>query len=84
MRKREHRTSGGPCWCYPDIVPNEDASGVVFVHHDLRFVGPFPRLRFRLRHGFWCEHPRWSAWKRIDTGMRQIRWCEGCDYAQIR
>ena len=26
----------------------------------MTWVWPFPRLRFRLRHGYWCEHVRRS------------------------
>lgn len=51
---------------------------------DWHWNWPFPRLRYWLKHRVWCRHPSWSSWRMIDTGMRQIRWCERCDKAQIR
>lgn len=42
------------------------------------------RLLYWIRTGIWCYHPVWTRWRMIDTGMRQIRWCEYCDKAQIR
>jgi hypothetical protein len=82
MKRREHNTEGF-CWCHPAVLPNEDASGFVFVHRRIEFVPPFQRLRFRLRNGFWCEHTRWGEWEMIDMGMRKMRHCEGCGYAEI-
>lgn len=43
----------------------------------------FPRLRFRLRHGFWCEHPNMSSWWLVDLGRRKMRRCPACDYAEV-
>jgi hypothetical protein len=52
-------------------------SGVVW-------VPPFPRLRFRLRCGFWCEHPNMTPWHMIDDGFRQLRRCRACDWTEFR
>lgn len=49
----------------------------------LRWIWPFPRLRFRLRHGRWCTHS-WGDWRMINTGAGQVRYCEHCDYADFR
>lgn len=51
---------------------------------DWQWVPPFPVLRHWLKTGVWCRHPEYSPWRMIDLGMRQIRWCEICDHAQIR
>lgn len=58
----------------------------------LEFVWPFPRLRFRLRTGRWCDHPYWErgqngrkdGWHMIETGMRQMRRCAVCEWVQFR
>jgi hypothetical protein len=43
----------------------------------------FPRLRFRIAHGYWCKHPSWSPWRMVDLGRRKIRWCTACHYPEI-
>lgn len=58
----------------------------------MSLILPFPRLRFRLRNGFWCEHVRWwpgdfgrpDGWRMVDMGRRQVRYCAGCDWAEFR
>jgi hypothetical protein len=50
----------------------------------LVWIAPFARLRFWLRHGFWCVHPSMGPWQFIDAGMTQIRRCPDCDYAEFR
>lgn len=50
-----------------------------------KWIWPFPRLRFFLRTGCWCSHPSWSGWRRIDAkGPERVRWCDVCDYTEIR
>lgn len=54
---------------------------------------PFPRLRFRLRYGCWCNHKVWEpssqgrpdGWDRVDyqTG-RMARRCDGCKWVEWR
>lgn len=58
----------------------------------INIVWPFPRLRFFLRYGVWCQHPVWcpgnlgrsDGWIMIDTGMRQMRRCAICEYTEFR
>lgn len=62
------------------------------VEPKVQFIPPFPRLRFFLRHRFWCEHlvfhpgdlGRVDGWHMIDFGRRQVRHCARCNYAQFR
>lgn len=48
------------------------------------WIAPFPRLRFRLRHGHWCEHRNWTNWRMINNGIGQVRYCVQCDYMESR
>lgn len=49
----------------------------------LVWIAPFPRLRFRLRRGFWCSHPDMGPWELIDLGRRKMRRCPDCDHAEV-
>lgn len=51
---------------------------------DWHWNWPFPRIRFWIKTGIWCEHPCWSRWLMIEAGMTQIRWCDNCGKTQIR
>lgn len=42
----------------------------------------FPRLRFRLRHGYWCPHV-WGGWVMINDGMQKIRDCTRCGHSEF-
>lgn len=42
------------------------------------WIWPFPRLRFRLRHGFWCTHT-WGDVVIADD-WRKFHRCTRCDY----
>jgi hypothetical protein len=44
----------------------------------------FPRLRYRLRTGRWCQHVEWGPWLTVDLGRRQIRWCTECGFPDMR
>ena len=46
------------------------------------FLWPFPRLRFLLRHGYWCSH-EWGGWMMIDLGRRKMRRCGLCSHAEL-
>ena len=48
------------------------------------WVLPFPRLRYRLRFGRWCDPERfWSVWYLIDMGRAKMRRCLECDHPEI-
>jgi hypothetical protein len=50
----------------------------------VRWMWPFPRLRHRLRYGYWCPHEDWTDWQMINTGISQIRYCKRCNYMASR
>lgn len=31
-----------------------------------------------LRKGFWCRHPKLTAWQMVDLGRNKVRYCEDC------
>jgi hypothetical protein len=41
------------------------------------------RLWFRIRYGFWCQHPYWTPWRMVDLGRRKVRWCRGCSKGEV-
>lgn len=57
------------------------------------WIWPFPRLRYRLRHGEWCDHRdhrhpagiSWgfSDWRMTDLGRNKIRRCYRCSYTEF-
>lgn len=59
-----------------------DREGVLF-KDGTGLYWPFPRLRYRLRHGHWCEHPNWGPWELIDMGRTKMRRCPDCTQAQF-
>jgi hypothetical protein len=53
-------------------------------------IWPFPRLRYWLRHGHWCEHEwlpgdggRQDGWRMIDLGRKKMRTCHRCDHSEF-
>ena len=67
-----------------------DREGVTF-KDGTGFYWTFPRLLFRLRNGYWCDHKTWEpssegrpdGWVRVDyRGGKMMRRCATCTWTE--
>lgn len=36
-------------------------------------------VRYRLKFGRWCSHPKWTEWYLVDLGRAKVRHCLTCN-----
>lgn len=82
-----------PDRCRCGRLADEDADGCLW-HASVRaqahgwkqkhhcWIAPFPRLRFRLRYGYWCIH-NYPTWDIINNGENKMRRCRICDHVEF-